>query len=227
MAIKNLFAVSLAALGLSAISHADVGGSLTITSDYLSRGVTQTNNQPAVQGSIDLVGHDGLYAGAWISNIDKGSEIDLYAGLIGMLDQVSYDVGAIGYIYPNADENQNYAELSATLGFHAFSAGVKYTVASEVNDTNQGNEKFIEGDWYYFVSADLPLHDDWGIAGTLGYYNFADDGVANVDTTYKHMEVSLSKAMEDLGILTLAISKASKESGNNNAQLSVAWSQFF
>ncbi|MEL6750131.1 MAG: hypothetical protein AAFO09_07585, partial [Pseudomonadota bacterium] len=63
--------------------------------------------------------------------------------------------------------------------------------------------------------------------GTVGYYDFADDGVANMNTTYQHMEVSLSKAINDLGTLTLAMSKASRESENNNAQFSVSWGQNF
>lgn len=227
MTIKNSVAVGLTTLGLTAAAYADVSGSLTVTSNYLFRGITQTDNHSAVQGSIDLTSDEGLYAGAWISNIADGSEVDLYAGLIGELEEIRYDFGVVGYIYPNAKADANYTELYATLGFQAFSAGVQYTIGSEVTDTNRGNEKFIAGDLYYFVSAHTPFYADWEIAGTLGYYDFADDGVANKDTAYQHMEVSLSKAMYDLGTMTLALSKADKESGNNNAQLSVSWSQSF
>ncbi len=227
MTIKNSVAISLAALGLSATVYADVSGSLTVTSDYLSRGVTQTNNQPAVQGSIDLFNDDGLYAGAWVSNVTDGSEIDLYAGFVGSQGEIGYDVGAVGYIYPNSDIDADYTELYATLDFAAFSAGVKYTVGSKVEDTNQANEKFIEGDVYYFVSASAPFYADWEIAGTLGRYDFADDGVANKETTYQHLEVSLSKPVQDLGVMTLALSKASKASDDENAQLAVTWSHSF
>ena len=80
---------------------------------------------------------------------------------------------------------------------------------------------------YYFLSATTPLSADWELAGTLGYYDFTDDGVANKDTTYQHIEVSLSKAVDDMSTMALTISKASKESGNNNAQLAVSWSQSF
>jgi uncharacterized protein (TIGR02001 family) len=39
-------------------------------SNYMWRGVTQTGDQAAVQGGID-VGHDsGFYAGTWLSNVD-------------------------------------------------------------------------------------------------------------------------------------------------------------
>ncbi|MEM6406580.1 MAG: TorF family putative porin [Pseudomonadota bacterium] len=226
MTIKNSVAVGLAALGISATAYADISGSLTITSDYLSRGVSQINNQPAVQGSIDAMLDEGLYASAWISNVAGGSELDLSAGLVGSTDKMDYDLGVVRYIYPNHDD-ADYTELYATLGFDALSAGVKYTVGSDVEDTDQGNEKFVTGDLYYFVSASTPFYEGWDLAGTVGYYDFADDGVANMNTTYQHMEVSLSKAINDLGTLTLAVSKASRESGNNNAQFSVSWGQSF
>jgi uncharacterized protein (TIGR02001 family) len=224
--LKNSVVVGLATFSLSATVCADVSGSLTVTSDYLSRGVTQTDNRPAVQGSIDLFNDDGLYAGAWVSNVAGGSEVDLYAGLAGSQGEVGYDVGVVGYIYPNSDD-ADYTELYAALDFAAFSVGVQYTVGSKVEDTNQANEKFIEGDLYYFVSASAPFYADWDITGTLGHYDFADDGVANIETTYQHLEVSLSKPVQDLGVMTLALSKASKASGNENAQLAVTWSHSF
>jgi len=224
--IKHSITAGLTALGVSAAACANVSGNLTITSDYVSRGVSQTNNQPAVQAGLDLVSDEGLYVGTWISNTSNGAEVDLYAGLTGMLESVNYDLGILGYIYPSRD-NENYTELYANFSFHALSAGVAYTVGSKVDDTDQGNENNIEGDLYYFVSANIPLDTDWDLSGTLGYYDFSDDGVANKDTSYQHMEVSLSKSVDDLGMLTLAISKASRESGDNDPLLSVAWSQNF
>ncbi len=224
--MKRLISVSLVSLSLSTISHADISSDLTITSNYLSRGVTQTDNQPAVQGSLSFINEEGLYTGIWISNVVGGSEIDLYAGLSGNLKDVNYDLGAVSYIYPNRND-EDYTELYAILDFRSFSAGAKYTVGSKVNDTSEENEKFIEGDWYYFISANTPLYDEWKISGTLGYYNFADDGVKNSKTSYRHIEASLSREIEALGTLTLAVSRASKESGNKNAVFSVAWNQSF
>ena len=80
---------SLGALVLMAsasIAHAQLSGTVTAVSDYNLRGITQTADDPALQGSIDWAADSGLYLGAWASNIDFGNsfdadiEVDLYAG---------------------------------------------------------------------------------------------------------------------------------------------------
>lgn len=42
-------------------------------SDYRSRGISQTQGDPAVQGSATLTHSSGLYVGAWSSNVDFGN----------------------------------------------------------------------------------------------------------------------------------------------------------
>jgi uncharacterized protein (TIGR02001 family) len=39
-------------------------------SNYMWRGVTQTGDQAAVQGGIDVAHESGFYAGTWLSNVD-------------------------------------------------------------------------------------------------------------------------------------------------------------
>jgi uncharacterized protein (TIGR02001 family) len=89
-----------------------VGG----TSDYVFRGLSLTNEDPAAQGSID-VSYGIFYAGAWASNIDGAGlepwELDLYAGLKPVWGLVTFDFGIVGYLYPAADGALNYIELKA------------------------------------------------------------------------------------------------------------------
>lgn len=47
-----------------------VSGSLTVTSDYLSRGVSQTQHRPAVQLDLEYAHRSGGYVGLWASNVD-------------------------------------------------------------------------------------------------------------------------------------------------------------
>ena len=44
---------------------------------------------------------------------------------------------------------------------------------------------------------------------------------------YKHIQVALDKDMDDLGAMTFALSKADKDSGDDDPLVSVAWSQHF
>ena len=81
-----------------------------VVSDYIFRGISQTHGDPAIQGGIDYAFPSGFYVGTWASSIswvkdytNKGDvELDIYGGYRGSLPFAdwSYDVGAIGYIYP-------------------------------------------------------------------------------------------------------------------------------
>lgn len=42
---------------------------IALVSNYIFRGLTQTNNKPAVQGGIDYAHGSGFYVGTWLSNI--------------------------------------------------------------------------------------------------------------------------------------------------------------
>jgi uncharacterized protein (TIGR02001 family) len=46
-----------------------VTGNLGVVSQYVFRGLSQTDGKPAVQGGIDYVHSSGFYLGTWLSNI--------------------------------------------------------------------------------------------------------------------------------------------------------------
>ena len=80
---------------------------LTLASDYRTRGISQTLNDPAVQAGTTLAHSSGLYVGVWSSNVDFGGglktrqELDYYAGWLWQAtDAVSLDVGYLKYAYP-------------------------------------------------------------------------------------------------------------------------------
>lgn len=97
----------LSSLMMIASAEAQISGTVTLTTDYLFRGVTQTSNNPAIQGGIDYAG-GAFYAGVWGSNVDFGAdetlELDLYAGFRPTLGPVALDLGLIGYFYPGATD---------------------------------------------------------------------------------------------------------------------------
>jgi len=67
---------ALVLLASASIAHAQFSGTVTAVSDYDFRGITQSAQDPAIQGSIDWAAESGLYLGAWASNIDFGNEFD-------------------------------------------------------------------------------------------------------------------------------------------------------
>ena len=78
MSSRLTIASALLALGLLAasVAHAEVSGTLTLTSDYLFRGITQTDEKPALQGGLEWAHDSGVYAGAWGSSISWLSDSD-------------------------------------------------------------------------------------------------------------------------------------------------------
>jgi uncharacterized protein (TIGR02001 family) len=100
-----------------------ITGNVGLFSQYIFRGLTQTDRNPAVQGGFDYAHSSGFYAGTWASNISwlrenasssaggittsngtygqGGSlEWDFYGGYKGTIKDFSYDLGTLYYWYP-------------------------------------------------------------------------------------------------------------------------------
>jgi uncharacterized protein (TIGR02001 family) len=108
------------------------------TSDYVFRGITQSDNDPVPQGGIDL-GYGIIYAGAWASGVDFGgtgvpgdgldaqTEIDWYGGIKPTWNvphfntTVTFDFGGIYYTYPAA------TDFLAELNYFEFKAGYSWS----------------------------------------------------------------------------------------------------
>lgn len=113
-------------LGATIATAAEVSGNVSLGTDYVYRGISQTSENPAVQGGFDIESDGGLYAGIWGSNVDfDGSiELDLYVGYGGSLSEtVSYDVGVLRYEYPD-DEQAGASESSFNEVYASFNGRV-------------------------------------------------------------------------------------------------------
>lgn len=116
-----------------AASHAADGlsGSLGATTDYVHRGISQSDGHAALQGSLVYWHASGLYAGAWGSTLHHGVpytyastygartsdlEVDLFAGFSTPVGtDWTMDVKMVAYLYPDdpAPVDYDYVELSA------------------------------------------------------------------------------------------------------------------
>ncbi|MEA3013475.1 MAG: hypothetical protein QOD42_2020 [Sphingomonadales bacterium] len=98
----------------------DITATATVVSDYRFRGVSLSDRDPALQGSVDITWR-GFYAGAWASSIsrfaDTNVELDLYAGYAGAAGPVEYEIGAIAYLYPGGDGTGNVYEATGALSY--------------------------------------------------------------------------------------------------------------
>ncbi len=102
----------------SAQDRPEVAWNLGVTNDYVFRGYTQTTEDPAIFGGVDVT-IGSFYAGAWASNVDFGddtdAEVDLYGGYRTEVSGFAVDVGVVGYLYVSqpAGADYDYVELKA------------------------------------------------------------------------------------------------------------------
>jgi uncharacterized protein (TIGR02001 family) len=95
-------------------------GNVGVTSDYVFRGISQSLENPAIQGGVDLT-CGNWYLGVWGSSIDFGAaidgtaEIDIYGGYKMTRGRFAFDFGFIYYAYPgiNSDFEADFFELKA------------------------------------------------------------------------------------------------------------------
>lgn len=172
MKMKAILATGAAVLALSAAVPATAqdftfswGG--TVTSNYVSRGFSQTNNRPAFQPWVE-VESNGFYAGIWASNVrfpPDRVEIDLYGGYRWSVENTSFDFGYARYFYNSTGDccGEFYLLGSHEAGNITLFGGAYFghTGGLTINDAHGG---FSVG-----LMDRLSASARLGIAGGAGY----------------------------------------------------------
>ena len=101
---------------------ADLAGNAALTTDYVWRGTSQSNENPAVQAGLKVNGAHGFYAQAWGSSVEfapetrASTELDMTAGWSGPLSaDAAVDLSVTRYLYPSATTDLDWTEASAML----------------------------------------------------------------------------------------------------------------
>ncbi|MFW2828921.1 TorF family putative porin [Sphingomonas sp. ID0503] len=115
-----------------------VSGSIALVSDYRFRGVSQSDEELAVQGGLTLTHESGFYVATWASNLSgwgtfggSNTELDLVGGFKTEVSPgVNVDVGLTWYMYPGGASETDFAEpyikISTTFGPISWLGGVAY-----------------------------------------------------------------------------------------------------
>jgi uncharacterized protein (TIGR02001 family) len=207
---QGLAAIVLVAT--AATAHAEVTGTVTATTDYDFRGITQTSQDPALQGSIDYAHDSGFYAGVWGSNVDFGDccdeniEIDLYAGFSGG-EEFVWDVGYVYYTYPGADEypgasDIDYGEFFGELGWKMLSGKIWYSPSFFESSADA---------WYYEANANFELPANFGLGLHAGY----SDGDYWGDNNYVDWSVGVTYTISHFNLGLKWVDGSDYEPGNN------------
>lgn len=207
----NKLTTTAAALLLGSVcGHATAGdftANASFSNNYLWRGLTQSENEPAISGGIDYAHDSGWYIGTWVSNVEYGTtdtysyEHDMYIGYAGEYQEIGYD---FGYLYYNYDEDNDidFGELYGSLSWRGFSVTAWLFAHTEFGESNGipiigkdydlgfGSTYYLQGDYAWEIKEGLELgfHVGYHNGDFVDAFNFADGTDDYVD-----WNVSLSK----------------------------------
>ena len=173
--MRTAFACAAAAATLLAASSAsaqegpDIAWNVGVVSDYVFRGFSQTNEEFAVQGGVDVtVG--SFYGGVWASNVDFGddtdAEVDFYGGYRTEVSGFAVDVGAVLYVYPGAPSLTEYdyveAKLAASRAVGPVTVGAAVFWSPDFFGVDE-EATYVEGNIAFTPAA------KWSVTAALGH----------------------------------------------------------
>lgn len=204
---KRLVAVACAALlsvpfAVSAQeseeSTSPFSASFGVTTDYVFRGVSQTDNEPAFQAGATYTAPFGLYATVWGSNVDFGEggpnfEVDYNIGWSKDLsDSWNLDLGVNRYTYTSASSGYGDIDYNEYLAKVTWKGPVVVSGLLGYADdySNSGAEQIYAG-----LDASYEIGHGFSVGASAGYTTIkADANEWPRRSDYFDGSVSVSKA---------------------------------
>ena len=182
-------------------SFAAVSANVAFASDYVWRGMTQSDG-PAIQGGFDFEAESGFYAGIWGSNVNfndgAGSELDYYFGYGFSVGDVGIDIGYVAFDYPKNQTGLDFEEI--VLGFSLGNLGLTHALGQD-DFTDYTEISYGMGP----VSVAYGTYDDMSDNITISYgfscgaydcgitaYDMTDEGYSGVDEDGIYFSISAS-----------------------------------
>lgn len=192
MILRGGLVLAAAAIATPALAEDDpaapppdftINGTATVTTDYRFRGISQTDGNGAIQGSVTVSHKSGFYASVWGSSVSgyvtaagdyvngtsagqASVELDLIGGYKHDFNGTTVDVGVLYYFYPktklagdltSSDFVEPYFSVSHTFGPLSAKATINYAPKQKALKLDQGQSRPV-----------LPSNDNVYIAGDFG-----------------------------------------------------------
>lgn len=172
-----------------------------LTSDYVFRGLSYSNDGVAVQGGYDiqkLKKDKGWFAGVFASTVgdlgDKGLEIDGYGGWKGRFNKIlGYEVGATLYKYTDSNFADDATEIYAGVNYET--AYLK--IFSGKISSGGGSYNYIDLGATFIVMKDIDLNVHYGRYSSDASKDF-NDLSASMNLEVKGFDLGLGLTYEDL-----------------------------
>ena len=205
-----------------------VTGSTTLGSQYIFRGLTQTDGKPTVQAEIDLAHADGWYLSLAASNISwltdagvgpmsAGVEVDVFGGYKwGFAKDWTLDIGAYRYLYPGDYSKVIITSPSTTEGYLGLSyswASLKY---SRVLSAGNFGVAKADGSSYIDLSVAYPLGESgWTVLAHAGKTTYTGTGNSPLD--YTDTKLGIAKELKGYTFALAATKADTKDAVYTNA----------
>ncbi len=171
---------------------------VALSSQYLYRGLSQSNYRPALSAGVDYTHASGFYAGVWASSItwlrDFGAsssrvEVDTYLGYKQTVGDFTYDIGFLRYNYPGSvttgftrpDTNEIY--VAGT--FKEYTLKYSHGLSNVFGTADSKNTSYID------LTAAWPVADGLTLTAHVGRQGFK--GPAKSDASYTDWKLELAK----------------------------------
>lgn len=170
--VSVVAAVILAlAMPLAANAESPTGAfsfNAAVTSDYVWRGFSQSNEDPALQGGVDF-SHGDFYAGTWASSVDFGdgtdAEWDFYAGYTTTTGAIEWDFGVTYYTYVGDPSGSDYDflefKVAASHSVDQFTIGMAVHHSPDFYGADDA-ATYLEG------SVGYTINDRWSVSAGVG-----------------------------------------------------------
>jgi uncharacterized protein (TIGR02001 family) len=190
-----------------------VTGNVTGVSDYRLRGISLSDEDPAIQGGITVAHESGLYAGAWASSLagygtygGANLEVDAIAGYAGAVGEATVDGGLIWYFYPGTSGHEYgevYVSVSHPVGPAKAKLGANY--AWDQRSIGDADNLWVYGDVSVpLAGTPVSLRGHLGytegkgsiFSGPRGHYL---DYAVGADLTWQRLTLGLTWLGTDIG----------------------------
>lgn len=201
---------------------------ISLVSDYLYRGISQTGTRAAIQGGFDYARSSGFYAGAWGSSIswisdaytatagaaganNAGLELDTYLGFKNSFaGDFNYDIGFLRYNYPGTyapgATKADTDEVYALVGYKWVTAKYSYSLGDTFGVPDARGTDYLD------LSASYTIADAGITVGAhVGKQKYKGSSAAYIaaggpQASYTDYKLSVSKDFSGF-VLALAYSK--------------------
>jgi len=191
----------LAGATATSVQAAEISANVSLVSDYRFRGISQSDEDIAIQGGFDLGFDNGIYIGTWGSSVDFDSndgfdgslELDYYIGWgMDIGENSAIDVGYLYYDYPGDDGAEgDYQELYGSFSFHDLTVGMAYS-----DDYYGETDTFF----YYYAGYSIGLGENLSLDLHAGYNDLDEDGGFLSDGQDSYTDYSVGLTWSVMGV---------------------------